>query len=211
ASARAGHSRVVRASTPRRAVHATRQPDRPAVSRPVASRPGNAPPASVGAARRSARTPDPRAGRRRSARQLVLSPLARQIAAIGLALCAVALSLAYPLRGYLEQQSAERVAVAQRAALQDQIAELTAKQAALEDPAYIKAEAKRRLQYVSPGDTVYVVKVPGAQQVPATTPASGTTGDSTNGSGAPADAPETAPAWYSGLWDTLAHGTAPVG
>ena len=138
----------------------------------------------------------------------MLSPLARQIAAIGLALCAVALSLAYPLRGYLQQEAAERSAVAQQAALEEQITELKAQQAALTDPAYIKAEAKRRLQYVSPGDTVYVVKVPGAQQVPA---AAGTPSAAGSGPGSDAAAsPETsAPAWYVPLWDTLAHGTAP--
>lgn len=139
----------------------------------------------------------------------MLSPLARQIAAIGLALCAVALSLAYPLRGYLQQQSAERAAVAQQAALQEQIVELQAKQAALEDPAYIKSEAKRRLQYVSPGDTVYVVKVPQAQQVPPTAAADDSTADA--GSDGQAAAPESSPAWYAGLWDTLAHGAAPTG
>jgi cell division protein FtsB len=144
----------------------------------------------------------------------VLSPLARQIAAIGLALCAVALSLAYPLRGYLEQQTAERAAVAQRAALQEQIAELQAQQAALEDPAYIKSEAKRRLQYVSPGDTVYVVKVP-ASSDPAASGEPATGGPAAAGAGtagaasSPGDS-AASPPWYSGLWDTLAHGAPPT-
>lgn len=168
----------------------------------------------------------------------MLSPLARQIAALGLALCVVALSLAYPLRGYLAQQSAERAAVAQQAALQQQIEDLQAQQSALEDPAFIKAEAKRRLQYVSPGDTVYVVKVPATAAPPADVPAGSNGSNSTNGSGgtggggsigsdgsvppsgsagsggstgSPASGgttPEAAP-WYTGLWDTLAHGASP--
>lgn len=91
---------------------------------------------------------------------MVLSPLARQIVALGLALSAVALSLAYPIRGYLQQQAAEQQAVHEHHALESQIADLQAQEAALKDPAYIKSEAKRRLQYVSPGDIVYVVKVP---------------------------------------------------
>lgn len=190
-------------------MHATRQPDRPSVSRPMGTRPASAPGGSTGSSRRALRTPAPKAGRRRGARQIVLSPLARQIAALGLALCVVALSLAYPLRGYLAQQSAERAAVAQQAALQQQIEDLQAQQAALEDPTFIKAEAKRRLQYVSPGDTVYVVKVPASSAPPADVPGdSDDTGGagSTNGSGAAA--PEAAP-WYSSLWDTLVHGASP--
>jgi cell division protein FtsB len=167
----------------------------------------------------------------------VLSPLARQIAAIGLALCAVALSLAYPLRGYLEQQTAERAAVAQRAALQQQITELQAQQAALEDPAYIRSEAKRRLQYVSPGDTVYVVKAPAssdstdagsaadgagtagsAGSTSGVAGSSGSAGSSSGGSssggsssgGSASGGSAATPPWYSGLWDTLAHGTSPT-
>ncbi|OJV23857.1 MAG: hypothetical protein BGO26_03250 [Actinobacteria bacterium 69-20] len=74
----------------------------------------------------------------------------------------MALSLAYPLRGYLQQQAAEAQAIAEQHDLEAQIKDLNAQIAALKDPAYIRAEAKRRLQYVTPGDTVYVVKVPGA-------------------------------------------------
>jgi cell division protein FtsL len=77
-------------------------------------------------------------------------------------MAAVALTLAYPLRAYLKQETQEQHAVAEQHRLKDEIADLKARQAALKDPAYIKAEAKRRLQYVSPGDTVYVVKVPKA-------------------------------------------------
>ncbi len=156
----------------------------------------------------------------------MLSPLARQIAALGLALCAVALSLAYPLRNYLGQQGAERAAVAEQHQLEDQIADLEAQQAALQDPAYIKAEAKRRLQYVSPGDTVYVVKVPAPASTATPAPndagagssgpagtdghgADGTGGDATassdgvtSGAGSANAEPSAAP-WYASLWDTL--------
>lgn len=91
---------------------------------------------------------------------VVRSPLARQIVALGLALAVVALSLAYPLRGYLQQQAAEQQAVSDQHELEGQISDLKAQAAALKDPAYIRAEAKRRLQYVTPGDTVYVVTLP---------------------------------------------------
>jgi cell division protein FtsB len=139
-----------------------------------------------------------------------LSPLTRQIAALGLALCAVALSLAYPLRNYLQQQATEQAAIAEQHQLEQQIADLQAQQAALQDPAYIKAEAKRRLQYVSPGDTVYVVKVPGpATPSPAAPGAPDAAGSGQTDSGGTGSAPSgAAPSqpWYATMWDTLEHG-----
>jgi cell division protein FtsB len=150
---------------------------------------------------------------------VVRSPLARQIVALGLALSVVALSLAYPLRGYLQQQSAERQAIAEQHDLESQIVDLQAEIAALKDPAYIRAEAKRRLQYVTPGDTVYVVKLPrsvaAASTGPATAaspegvgdaaPSAGTTGTA-GGSSGPGEAPDTTEPWYASLWATLSGG-----
>ncbi|WP_111767635.1 FtsB family cell division protein [Nakamurella deserti] len=122
------------------------------------------------------------------------SRLTRQIAVLGMVLAVVALSLAYPLRTYLAQRADLAAAVERQHDLDQRIAELQIQQAALADPNFIAAEAKRRLQYVRPGDTVYVVQAP----------------DLT-----PADATETAPTapggpWYATLWDTLSHppGTA---
>lgn len=159
----------------------------------------------------------------------MLSPLARQIVALGLALCAVALSLAYPLRGYLQQQAAEQQATAEQLTLQTQIADLEAQVAALKDPAYIRSEAKRRLQYVTPGDTVYVVKVPGAANERDSAPAPdggydvvppGATADTAPsgvaGSAAPATPTTRGSAaqpgadgpWYATLWGTLTGAAA---
>lgn len=142
---------------------------------------------------------------------MVGSPLARQVVALGLALAAVALSLAYPLRGYVQQQAAERAAVAEQQELEQRIQDLNAQVDALKDPAYIRAEAKRRLQYVTPGDTVYVVKLPAGVAAP-------TDGEAVAGaapdaaadpdaatpdadSGQVQDAP-----WYESLWGTLTGG-----
>lgn len=153
-----------RRAASRRSLAATRRPSRPGATRPVADRPQSKTASSPAPRRRGGREIAPQAGQRRRAAALVLSPLARQIVALGLALCAVALSLAYPLRGYLQQQTAEQQATAEQHDLEAQIADLEAQVAALKDPAYIRSEAKRRLQYVTPGDTVYVVKVPGAAE-----------------------------------------------
>ncbi len=125
---------------------------------------------------------------------------------LGLALCAVALSVAYPVRNYLSQRAQETAVVAQQHELEQQIVDLQARKAALQDPAYIKAEAKRRLQYVSPGDTVYVVRAP---PLP-TSPAGAATSPAGAGAAA-AQAPAAAPdPWYAALWDTLQNG-APAG
>lgn len=120
--------------------------------------------------------------------------MARQLAALGLALCAVALSVAYPLRGYINAQNEQVVAAATQQQLESEIADLQAHKAALADPAYIKAEAKRRLQYVSPGDTVYVVRAPA---LPAAAAAP---------SAPAAQAPEP---WYASMWGTLTDGVSP--
>ena len=104
------------------------------------------------------------------------------------------MSLAYPLRNYLSQRADLAAAVEQQHRLDQRIAELQIQQAALADPDYIAAEAKRRLQYVRPGDTVYVVQAPGqsTEEAPVDTPV----------------APRGP--WYGTLWDTLSHppGTA---
>lgn len=197
-----------------RPVSATRRPSRS--TRPAHGRPPDQPVSAPEPRRRIGSAP--RAGERRRAAAAVRSPLARQIVALGLALCTVALSLAYPVRGYLQQQAAEAQALAEQQQLEEEIADRTAQIAALQDPAYIRAEAKRRLQYVTPGDTVYVVKVPAGASSSAGSPAESLTGepDMTQtgaADGASASATDGAPAggaeqpWYTSLWDTLSGGT----
>jgi cell division protein FtsB len=113
--------------------------------------------------------------------------LARQVAILGLVLCAVALSVAFPLRSYLEQRTELAQAVSAQQDLEQQRDELQARKVALSDPDYIAAEARRRLQYVTPGDTVFVV------HSPALAP---------SGADAAAAATSDEP-WYGTLWDTL--------
>ena len=118
------------------------------------------------------------------------SRLARQVAILGLVLCAIALSVAFPLRSYLEQRSELAAAVAAQQDLEQQRDDLQARKVALSDPDYIAAEARRRLQYVSPGDTVFVVHAPALNTGAADAAAAGAS-----------DQP-----WYSNLWGTLAEG-----
>ncbi len=115
------------------------------------------------------------------------SALARQVAILGLVLCAVALSVAFPLRNYLEQRADLAAAVGSQQDLERQRAELQARKDALLDNDYVAAEARRRLQYVTPGDTVFVVHAPALPN---------------SGDGSGADPTSNEP-WYGGLWDTL--------
>ncbi len=165
-------------------------------SRPAAARPGSAPSAATAAnvaPRRPGRTAAVRIPAPTSAR-LAKSGLAKQIAALGLVICAVALTLALPLRNYLAQRADLAANISQQQGLETQLGQIAEQQQALSDPAFIKSEARRRLQYVQPGDTVFVVDAPLPK---ASAPA------------APRAAVQTPP-WYSTLWDTLARPPAPA-
>lgn len=117
----------------------------------------------------------------------------RQIAVLGAVLIAVALAIAVPLRSYLHQRDDLAKALVQQQQLEQQVADLRHKKAALQDPNYVKAEARRRLQYVSPGETVYRVVAPQAA-------APATSGSATPSTPASKDAQQP---WYGQLWDTL--------
>jgi cell division protein FtsB len=121
------------------------------------------------------------------------SALARQVASLGLVLCAIALSVAFPLRNYLQQRTELAQAVSTQQDLEQQRDELQARKSALSDPDYIAAEARRRLQYVTPGDTVFVVHAPATADDAAAAAAS-----------AGSDQP-----WYSNLWATLSESGTP--
>lgn len=115
------------------------------------------------------------------------SALARQVAILGLVLCAVALSVAFPMRNYLEQRADLAAAVSSQQDLEQQRADLQARKDALLDNDYVAAEARRRLQFVTPGDVVFVVHAPPLAAAD-------------DGS---AVAPVRTGPWYGGLWDTL--------
>ena len=111
---------------------------------------------------------------------------------LGLIVCALVVSLALPLRTYLWQRSA----IAQtEAAQQDQkarVAALVAEQQQLQDPAFIAAEARRRLHFVTPGETPYVLIEPTPNPMPSGPTKTG--GAMTTGVEAP---------WYSQLYGSV--------
>ena len=74
-------------------------------------------------------------------------------AVLAVVLCAVALSLAYPVREYIAQRRQIDQLLAQSAQTQAQLARLQAEAARLNDPAYIEQQARDRLHYCMPRQT----------------------------------------------------------
>jgi cell division protein FtsB len=114
----------------------------------------------------------------------------RRAAVVAIVVCSLAFTVAVPLRTYLSQQSEVSAQEERRSQLQDDVAALERRKAELADPAQVEAEARRRLRYVMPGETPYMV------QLPEDTPQ-----DETTASGR-----QSVPqgSWYEQLWAQLA-------
>jgi cell division protein FtsB len=104
--------------------------------------------------------------------------------------CALALSVAVPLRTYLSQQAEIQAAESHRADLSREREELERRGQRLSDPAQIEASSRERLQYVRPGEIPFIVQLP---EIPAET--------------VPQEQ-QRAPArpWYERLWTSIAEG-----
>ncbi|MGI8869207.1 MAG: FtsB family cell division protein [Mycobacteriales bacterium] len=121
---------------------------------------------------------------------------ARQITAraavLGLVVCALVLSLAYPVRQYLAQRTQIASLRQDNGRKQEQVAELQRRKRQLTDPAYIRAQARNRLQYAAVGDTTYVVVSPPAAVKDARPTRK-------------APVPDTNSAWYAQLATSITH------
>ena len=145
---------------------------------------------------RSVRTPAvaPVAGRTaRKERAPRRSPLTPRAAVLALLVCGLLASAALPLRDYLAQRSAITALEQRQSETRTRIADLEAEKARLQDPAYVAAEARRRLHFVLPGETAYVVL--GPPPGPA---------DEAAGPAGP-QAP-----WYSQLWGSVTAADRPA-
>jgi cell division protein FtsB len=78
-------------------------------------------------------------------------------AVLALVVCAIALSLAYPVREYIAQRRQITTLQAQHAMLADQLRRLEEQQQRLKDPAYIEQLARDRLHMCLRGETCYVI------------------------------------------------------
>lgn len=83
---------------------------------------------------------------------------------LAVVVCALALTLAVPLRTYFTQRSDAAEVAAQRVELEADLQKLREKKLQQADPAYITAEARERLRLVMPGETPFQVQLPGAYE-----------------------------------------------
>jgi cell division protein FtsB len=112
----------------------------------------------------------------------------RRAAVLAVVVCAMALTVAVPLRNYVAQRQELAAVSEQQQALAAEVAQLTRERARLSDPTEIEAQARSRLGYVMPGEVPYVVQLPA-------------TPDSTPSAGADAGVP-----WYRILWREVMEG-----
>jgi cell division protein FtsB len=116
----------------------------------------------------------------------------RRAAVVAIVVCALAFTIAVPLRTYLSQRTEIKDQQAQQALLQAEVAQLENRKGELSDPAQIEAEARRRLRYVKPGETPYMVQLP-EDKAPDQAPQPGQQ-QVQDGS------------WYEKLWDQVSGG-----
>ncbi|TQN32927.1 cell division protein FtsB [Haloactinospora alba] len=158
--------------------------DSPQPKRSRGSRPGGAGP-------RPARGQG-RGGRAGAGRLLPSRPaLTSRAAILALVVCAIALSLAYPLREYIAQRSEIAQLRAEREETREKVEELRERRERLQDPDYIEREARSRLHYQYPGEHSYVI-------------VSGTEGDEDG-----EDAEEKSQPWFSRLWESVREADEP--
>jgi cell division protein FtsB len=106
-------------------------------------------------------------------------------AVLVIVLCAIALSLAYPVREYIAQLRQISQLQAQQAQITAQLRQLRAERQKLTSPAYVRQQARDRLHMCMPSQTCYVIIGDGKR--PAKASAGGVTGTP----------------WYERLWSSV--------
>src|ERR1700757_5059701 len=84
--------------------------------------------------------------------------LTGRAAVLAVVICAIALSLAYPIREYVNQRRQIDALVAQQQSMLTQVKSLQAQQAKLSSPAYIEQLARQELNMCYPGTRCYIVE-----------------------------------------------------
>jgi cell division protein FtsL len=98
------------------------------------------------------------------------SRLTGRAAVLAVVICAVAMSLAYPVREYIAQRRQIDQLAAEHQMEEAQVSKLEAEQKRLTDPAYIEDQARARLGLCLPHETCYIVidgRPGGGQRQPA--------------------------------------------
>jgi cell division protein FtsB len=81
-------------------------------------------------------------------------------AVLAVVICAIALSLAYPVREYIGQRRQIDQLEAQRQTIEVQVHRLQAQHRKMTDPAYVEQQARDRLHMCQPSQTCYMVIPP---------------------------------------------------
>jgi cell division protein FtsL len=116
--------------------------------------------------------------------------LTGRAALLAVVICAIALSLAYPVREYISQRQQIDQLVTQQHSMLAQVKGLQAQQAKLSSPSYIEQLARQELDMCFPGTQCYIVE---GGQSPLIT--------------APAQQPGRA-SWYETLWHSVQQADA---
>lgn len=111
--------------------------------------------------------------------------LTGRAALLAVVMCAIALSLAYPVREYIAQRRQIDQLVSTQQSISAQVKSLQAEHQRLQDPAYIEQQARDQLHMCLPAEKCYVI-----------------VGNSPPPDSTPQQAPAAAP-WYSKLWQSV--------
>jgi len=112
--------------------------------------------------------------------------------------CTLVFSAALPLRTYFAQRAEISSMEREQAETRERVEALEHARQQLEDPAFVAAEARRRLHMARPGEVTYVV-IPPEGEGPA---------DAAEGAAPPAGGPE-AP-WWAQVWASVAEADQPA-
>ncbi|MEV4803544.1 PT domain-containing protein [Nonomuraea sp. NPDC049421] len=112
--------------------------------------------------------------------------LTGRAAILAVVVCAIAMSLAYPVREYISLRRSISELRAEKARVEAEKQALLARDRQSDDPNWIKKTAKERLHYCGPGEKCYVVMEPeqGRAQAAVKQPAQ-------------------VPPWYETLWESV--------
>ncbi|MEU1402073.1 septum formation initiator family protein [Streptomyces sp. NPDC005728] len=100
--------------------------------------------------------------RSQTKRQARRSRLTGRAALLALVLCSLIVALAYPMRQYVSQRAEIADQQHQQERARKRVEQLRDLKARWQDDAYAEQEIRRRLHYVMPGQTGYIVVDPGA-------------------------------------------------
>ncbi|MFG1703853.1 septum formation initiator family protein [Nonomuraea sp. M3C6] len=112
--------------------------------------------------------------------------LTGRAAVLAVVVCAIAMSLAYPVREYISLRRSISELRAEKATVEAERQALLARDRQSRDPNWIKRTAKERLHYCGPGEKCYVVmeQQQGKEETAAKQPAA-------------------VPPWYQTLWESV--------